>query len=134
RNEPQCTISRKVRARSMSMGAPPTVQNSCIYPAFNSVCLPSSSAPPFAIFGRSVERGGIADGSRQRGVPAIGEYASPPCFMHELSPDFQPKPERTGAWGDVARWRKAERQRLIDARLAMSAQERAGRAERIAAG
>ncbi|RIK85036.1 MAG: 5-formyltetrahydrofolate cyclo-ligase [Hyphomicrobiales bacterium] len=66
--------------------------------------------------------------------PAIGEYASPPCFMHELSPDFQPKPERTGAWGDVARWRKAERQRLIDARLAMSAQERAGRAERIAAG
>ena len=64
----------------------------------------------------------------------IGEYASPPCFMHELSPDFQPKPERTGAWGDVARWRKAERQRLIDARLAMSAQERAGRAERIAAG
>ena len=67
-------------------------------------------------------------------APRIGEYASPPCFMHELSSDFQPKPERTSAWGDVARWRKAERRRLIDARLAMSAEERAGRAERIAAG
>ena len=65
--------------------------------------------------------------------PEIGEYASPPCFMHELSPDFQPKPERSSAWGDVARWRKAERQRLIDARLAMSAEERARRTDRIAA-
>ena len=65
---------------------------------------------------------------------AIGEYASPPCFMHELSPDFQPKPERTSAWGDVARWRKAERKRLIEMRLAMSTEERADRTGRIAAG
>lgn len=63
-----------------------------------------------------------------------GEYASPPCFMHELSPDFQPRPERTDAWADVARWRKAERQRLIAARLAMAAQERAARADMIAVG
>lgn len=66
-------------------------------------------------------------------APEIGEYSSPPCFMHELSPDFRPRRERSGAWGDVARWRKAERQRLIEARLAMPASERAARAERIAA-
>ena len=64
----------------------------------------------------------------------IGEYASPPCFMHELSPDFQPRPERTSAWGDVARWRKAERRRLVAERLAMPARERAERAEKIAQG
>ena len=64
----------------------------------------------------------------------IGEYASPPCFMHELSPDFQPRQERSSAWGDVARWRKAERQRLIAARLALPAGERAARSERIVAG
>ena len=63
-----------------------------------------------------------------------GEYASPPCFMHELSPDFQPRIERSSAWGDVARWRKAERLRLVEARLALPAQERAERAERIAHG
>jgi 5,10-methenyltetrahydrofolate synthetase len=61
-----------------------------------------------------------------------GEYASPPCFMHELAPDFQPRPERTSAWGDVVRWRKAERRRLIEARLALPAAERTVRAERIA--
>ncbi len=64
----------------------------------------------------------------------IGEYASPPCFMHELSDGFRPLPARTDAWSDVARWRKAERRRLIDARLAMDAQERLGRSDRIAAG
>ncbi len=64
----------------------------------------------------------------------IGEYSSPPCFMHELSPDFQPREEHSSAWGDVARWRKAERERLIAARLAMTASERTARAARIAAG
>ena len=68
-------------------------------------------------------------------TPAVtGEYASPPCFMHELQPDYRAAPERTAAWGDVARWRTAERKRLIDGRMAMSADERAARAERIAAG
>ena len=61
-----------------------------------------------------------------------GEYASPPCFMHELQPDY--RPVRRDAWADVARWRKAERKRLIEERLAMSAQERAVRSQRIAAG
>jgi 5,10-methenyltetrahydrofolate synthetase len=52
-----------------------------------------------------------------------GEYASPPCFMHELDPAFRapvPKPDP-----DVMRWRKAERERLIALRLALSAEQRA---------
>lgn len=47
-------------------------------------------------------------------------YASPPCFMHEFDP-------MTGARAmdsDVVRWRKAERERLINARLAVPAAER----------
>ena len=42
-----------------------------------------------------------------------GQYASPPCFMHELDPEF--RISEAGAdpvlWADVARWRKAERAR-----------------------
>jgi 5,10-methenyltetrahydrofolate synthetase len=38
------------------------------------------------------------------------------------------------AWKDVARWRKAERSRLIEARLAISADERSAFARRIAEG
>lgn len=63
-----------------------------------------------------------------------GDYASPPCFMHELQPDWRPAPAQTDAWADVARWRKAERKRLIDERLAIGADERAARSGRIAAG
>ncbi|MCL4676856.1 MAG: 5-formyltetrahydrofolate cyclo-ligase, partial [Pararhodobacter sp.] len=59
-------------------------------------------------------------------------YASPPCFLHELEPDF--RPAETAAWRDVARWRKAERERLIAARLAISAETRASFAGKIAAG
>ena len=59
-------------------------------------------------------------------------YASPPCFMHELTPEYQPvRPE---AWTDVARWRKAERKRLIDERMALGVAERSAGSQRIAAG
>jgi 5-formyltetrahydrofolate cyclo-ligase len=60
-----------------------------------------------------------------------GEYASPPCFMHELDPAFSgdlPPPH-----DDVMRWRKAERERLIADRLSCSADERARWGEAIAA-
>ena len=61
-------------------------------------------------------------------------FASPPCFMHEIDPatgavGFDPQ-----QWRDVARWRKAERERLIAARLAISAETRAAMAERIGKG
>ncbi len=60
------------------------------------------------------------------------EYASPPCFMHELSPEFRGETVRADSWSDVSRWRKAERQRLIGARVALGADERKARSERLA--
>lgn len=62
------------------------------------------------------------------------EYASPPCFMHELSPEYQGVAVRLEAWTDVARWRKAERKRLIDERMALDVAERSTGSERIASG
>ena len=59
-------------------------------------------------------------------------YASPPCFLHELEPGF--RPAETAEWRDVARWRKAERERLIAARLAIPADIRTSFALSIAAG
>lgn len=59
------------------------------------------------------------------------QYASPPCFMHELDPEYR---QRLTDWTDVRRWRKAERERLIAARLAVSADTRAAMSNRIAAG
>lgn len=62
-----------------------------------------------------------------------GELAgSPPCFMHELGPDGAPGVDPRQAT-DVARWRKAERERLIAARLALSAEYRAVQTLAIAA-
>ena len=52
------------------------------------------------------------------------EYASPPCFMHELSPEYRGETVRADSWSDVARWRKAERERLVGDRLALGVEER----------
>lgn len=58
--------------------------------------------------------------------PPSDGYASPPCLAHELDAEqdgfaaVDPVQKR-----DVARWRKAERARLIDRRLAVPAAERA---------
>lgn len=59
------------------------------------------------------------------------QYASPPCFMHELDPAFQ---QPLSDWSDVRRWRKTERERLIAARLAISADTRTEMAKRITEG
>ncbi len=59
------------------------------------------------------------------------QYASPPCFMHELDPEYR---EPLSDWTDVRRWRKAERERLINARLTVSADARAAMSARIADG
>lgn len=59
------------------------------------------------------------------------EYASPPCFMHELMPDFRP-PDKITVCRDVTRWRKAERERLIAERMTWSADSRAAKSETIA--
>ncbi|MBL8584446.1 MAG: 5-formyltetrahydrofolate cyclo-ligase, partial [Rhizobiaceae bacterium] len=60
------------------------------------------------------------------------EYASPPCFMHELSPDFRGIEVRSDAWPDVQRWRKAERARLIERRMALAPSDRQVRSSEIA--
>lgn len=61
-------------------------------------------------------------------------FASPPCLMHEVDPatgmiGFDPQ-----QWRDVARWRRGERERLIAARLTITAEERARMAAKIAEG
>lgn len=60
-----------------------------------------------------------------------GQYASPPCFMHELQPDFRPDASQQMP-AEVKRWRKAERERLISARLELSADTRAAHGRTIA--
>ncbi|TIX68628.1 MAG: 5-formyltetrahydrofolate cyclo-ligase, partial [Mesorhizobium sp.] len=57
-----------------------------------------------------------------------GQYSSPPCFMHELDPEFRTP---LSDWTDVKRWRKAKRERLIAARLAVSADARTAMSQRI---
>jgi len=59
-------------------------------------------------------------------------FASPPCFMHELDPAFTGLVNDPVAAQDVARWRKAERERLIAARLALGIGEREANAKHIA--
>lgn len=62
------------------------------------------------------------------------DYASPPCFAHELQETeagFVAGDATAGA--DVARWRKAERERLIAMRLATAVDERGRVAEEVAA-
>lgn len=59
-------------------------------------------------------------------------YASPPCFMHELGVDG-PALSDEQQWRDVMRWRKAERQRLIQERMAMELALRRDHTRRIMA-
>lgn len=52
-------------------------------------------------------------------------YASPPCLAHEVDPAyFDPLAVDPVQARDVARWRKAERARLIEARRALDAARR----------
>ena len=60
----------------------------------------------------------------------LGQFASPPCFMHELDPSYQldsscsatPREQQDR---DGHRCRKSERDRLSPARLALNTEERA---------
>ena len=65
----------------------------------------------------------------------LREFASPPCSLHELDPGFA-GPHFTGiaphAPGDLTAWRKAERERLIAARMAVPSSEREVLGQRIA--
>jgi 5-formyltetrahydrofolate cyclo-ligase len=60
-----------------------------------------------------------------------GVGGEPPCFLHEVGPNGVVCPDpRQGR--DVARWRKSERERLISARLGLSAEYRAAQTSAIA--
>lgn len=64
-----------------------------------------------------------------------GTFASPPCFMHEVDPAYMglsPAADPIQR-ADVGRWRKAERERLIAERLAISPDARRDLGDRIAA-
>jgi 5,10-methenyltetrahydrofolate synthetase len=62
-----------------------------------------------------------------------GRYASPPCLAGELGADpFDPLAVDPEQARDVARWRKAERARLLTARAALSVAQRHAAAEAIA--
>ncbi|HUF87461.1 MAG TPA: 5-formyltetrahydrofolate cyclo-ligase [Thermohalobaculum sp.] len=63
-----------------------------------------------------------------------GGYASPPCFAHELDAGYAGDIETLSDPREVARWRRAERARLIAARLAVPAAGRAAAAEAVARG
>ena len=60
-----------------------------------------------------------------------GQFASPPCFMHELDPAYGMPVDRQQAH-DVCQWRKTQRERLISARLALSVAERAAHSSLVA--
>ncbi|MFV0360337.1 5-formyltetrahydrofolate cyclo-ligase [Tropicimonas sp.] len=68
--------------------------------------------------------------------PKPGEgscYASPPCMAHEVDPAyFDPLGVDPEQARDVARWRKAERSRLLDMRGQMSVSDRARIGEIVA--
>ncbi|MDX3926551.1 MAG: 5-formyltetrahydrofolate cyclo-ligase [Shinella sp.] len=57
------------------------------------------------------------------------DYASPACFMHEVDPAYLGLPPH--AADNVFEWRRAERERLIAARLGIPPEQRKIAAERI---
>lgn len=58
-------------------------------------------------------------------------YASPACSLHEVDRGYAAGGESLSDPREVARWRRAERERLIAARLAVPAAERAEAADAI---
>jgi 5-formyltetrahydrofolate cyclo-ligase len=63
-----------------------------------------------------------------------GGFASPPCLLHELDPAFRAAAPDPRQALDVARWRKAERERLLALRLALPPAARGAGTAAIAAG
>jgi 5-formyltetrahydrofolate cyclo-ligase len=61
-----------------------------------------------------------------------GEFSSPPCFMHEIDAAYACIAVDPTQARDLARWRKAERHRLIACRLAIPIADREANATAIA--
>ncbi len=67
---------------------------------------------------------------------APSQYASPPCFLHEVDPVYAGLAPAFDSrqHADVMRWRKGERARLIEERLALPVEQRRRLGEQIASG
>ncbi len=75
-------------------------------------------------------KSGSRDDSR---FASQGRYASSPCFASEIAPDyFDPLAVDPQQALDVARWRKAQRKRLLNARQALSVAQRQALADSLA--
>ena len=61
------------------------------------------------------------------------DYASPPGFMPALVSGFGEPPSMPECRANILRWHKVERRRLLDARLAIGAEARKAKSDRIAA-
>ena len=93
--------------------------------------------------GRSTKLPEMSPDSAVPDLPEFGAYSSPPCLMHELSPDFVSlgaKPqlsesylseEAASDWSRVRQWRRETRAALIERRVSISAQDRAAWSERV---
>ena len=60
------------------------------------------------------------------------KFSSPPCYMHEFNSEKEDVGRDATQSRDVARWRAAERKRLIALRLALTSSERAEHASLVA--
>lgn len=68
-----------------------------------------------------------------------GDYASPPCYLHELDPDYlgitdlkeDEQPSTASSWIDVRAWRVRTRSRLIAYRKGLTDDDRMRRANGI---
>ncbi|SLN26899.1 5-formyltetrahydrofolate cyclo-ligase [Oceanibacterium hippocampi] len=62
-----------------------------------------------------------------------GQFASPPCFMHETDPEWSALSAAAGSGqsADLKRWRKAERERLIAERMALTGDLRRRAGDRL---
>jgi len=76
----------------------------------------------------------MAKRSSSDGDDESRQFASPACLMHEVDPVYMGLANigDPQGRGNIMRWRKAQRARLIAARLAIPADERAARARRLA--
>ena len=65
---------------------------------------------------------------------AVHEYASPPCFLHEIDPAYAGLPPAASQMTDpnVMRWRKGERERLLALRMNLDQATRGRYSDRIA--
>lgn len=93
--------------------------------------------------GRPTEPPGMPSGSAASECPEFGEPISPPCFLHQLGPDFvspeaEARPSAPCAFGiaasdgpSVRLWREVTRAALIARRISISAQDRAAQSARI---